>query len=106
MEERSDEKHNYKCALTGAKGKICVHHYHNFWKIVQDVHDTHSIKVETTVEEYDKGELELLEKYVTQKHTLDCVITEDIHRQFHSLYGNKDNTREQFEEFAKKNHET
>ena len=64
-----------------------------------------NIKLKDTVAEYTEEELELIKDRCIEKHYergLGVVITKEIHKEFHSIYGYGNNTPEQFEEFKNK----
>ena len=67
------ERDNYTCIITGKKGRINAHHL-NGWM-------------------WDKENRFNINNGVT--------LHEDIHKEFHKMYGNKNNTIEQFLEFYK-----
>ena len=65
------EKYNYTCAMSGIKGDIVAHHLNGYhW----DKENRHNV---------DNG----------------ICISTSIHKLFHKIYGIKNNTKEQFEEF-------
>lgn len=93
---------NYTCEITGQiGGKLQVHHLKSFNVIVDEAHKLNNIEIKSTVSDYTKDELTLLENYVREQHTLDSgvVLSEAIHVEFHKLYGYGYNTKEQYEEF-------
>ena len=97
---------NYTCQLTGKCGcNLHTHHLKAFSTIVLDAHNLHNIKVKDQVKNYTDEELQLLEEYVASWHkdnSNGIVLSEDVHKLFHSLYGKGDNTPEQFEEFRQR----
>ena len=101
-------RENSKCQLTGKHvhgGNSDVHHLYGFNMIVKDGHDLHNIEIKPQVKDYTDEELKLLEDYVTSCHTDTTnavLLSEDVHDLFHSLYGQGDNTPEQFEEFRQR----
>lgn len=93
---------NYTCNITGQiGGKLQVHHLKSFNVIVDEAHKLNNIEIKSTVSDYTKDELTLLENYVREQHTLDSgvVLTEKLHREFHKLYGYGDNTPKQYYDF-------
>lgn len=97
---------NYTCQLTGQiGGKLHTHHLYSFNFIVLDAHIINNIEIKSQIKDYTKEELTLLENYVISWHQDNSnavVLCEEIHRLFHHLYGQGDNTPEQFEEFKQR----
>lgn len=96
---------NYVCQLTGKKGQLHTHHLKAFSIIVLDGHKLHNIKIKKNIAQYTNEELKLLEEYVASWHKDNSnavVLSDDVHRLFHSLYGQGNNTPEQFEEFKER----
>ena len=96
---------NYVCQLTGKKGQLHTHHLKAFSIIVLDAHKLHNIKIKKNIAQYTNEELKLLEEYVASWHkdsSNAVVLSDDVHRLFHSLYGQGSNTPEQFEEFKER----
>lgn len=96
----------YICELTGKVGcRLCVHHLKAFSIIVLEAHEIHNIQVKQQVKDYTEEELHKLEEYVVSCHkdnTNAVVLSEEVHRLFHSLYGQGNNTPEQYEEFKQR----
>lgn len=95
-------KNNYTCQLTGKTGRLAIHHIYSFNLMIQDAHKINNIEIKKTIDLYSKEELKLIENYVIRWHDDECnyiVILEEIHKQFHKIYGNGNNTREQWLEF-------
>ena len=97
---------NYMCELSGKKGVLLnVHHLVAFSMIVIEAHNLHNIEIKPQVKDYTQEELKLLEEYVGSWHKDNSnavVLSEDVHKLFHSLYGKGENTPEQFEEFKER----
>lgn len=66
------KRDNYKCQITGLGGHLCMHHIESMNKNLSKALD---------------------ESNVVTLHV-------DAHKEFHSIYGNGNNTREQYEEFV------
>ena len=101
-------RENSKCQITGKHvhgGNSDVHHLKGFNIIVREAHDLHNIQIKEIVADYTEEELRLLEEYVASWHkdTSNAVLlSEDVHKLFHKLYGKGENTPEQFEEFKER----
>ena len=97
---------NYICELSGKKSVFLnVHHLVAFSTIVIEAHNLHNIEIKPQVKDYTQEELRLLEEYVGSWHKDNSnavVLSEDVHKLFHSLYGKHENTPEQFEEFRER----
>ena len=104
--EDCKQKANYTCELTGkVGGNLHTHHLKAFSMIVIEAHDLHNIKIKDQVKDYTQEELKLLEEYVESWHKDNSnavVLSEEVHKLFHKLYGKGDNTPEQFEEFRER----
>ena len=88
--------------MTGKTGRLAIHHIYSFNLMIQDAHRINNIEIKKTIDLYSKEELKLIEDYVIRWHDDECnyiVILEEIHKQFHKIYGNGNNTREQWLEF-------
>ena len=97
---------NYMCELSGKKGVLLnVHHLVAFSTIVIEAHNLHNIQIKPQVKDYTQEELKLLEEYVGSWHkdnSNGIVLSEDVHKLFHSLYGKGENTPEQYIEFKER----
>ena len=104
--EDCKQKANYTCQLTDKHGcKLNTHHLKAFSTIVIEAHNLHNIQIKDQVKDYTQEELKLLEEYVGSWHKDNSnavVLSEDVHKLFHSLYGKGENTPEQFEEFKQR----
>ena len=97
---------HYTCQLTGKTGSsLNTHHLKSFNTIVKEAHDLYNIAIKEVVAEYTEEELKLLEEYVGSWHkdnSNGIVLSEDVHKLFHSLYGKGENTPEQYIEFKER----
>ena len=102
----SKQQANYTCELTGkVGGNLHTHHLKAFSTIVKEAHELHSIQVKQQVKDYTEEELHKLEGYVASWHKDNSnavVLSKEVHKLFHSLYGKSGNTPEQFEEFRER----
>lgn len=99
---KSMEACQYKCILSGSKD-IEVHHKYSFNMIVKEaMQDNRWIMKD--IKEYTGEELmtllSIFEEY-QDKYPLGVCISKQIHQMFHSIYGNKLNTIEQWDEFVR-----
>lgn len=99
----SMKKCNYQCVLTGSK-KFHIHHLYSFNQIISDVFNKYNFPIYDTFEEYSDEELDtILDKFIEEQdsHPLGVCIDENIHKLFHSVYGQYCNTPEQWYQFEK-----
>lgn len=97
-----------KCSITGKygtkKNKIHLHHLYSFNAIVRETMENLKLDFRENIGLYSNEEIDAIEKMCLElhyKYGLGVPLLEDLHREFHSLYGAGDNTPEQFEEFKK-----
>lgn len=94
---------DFTCVLSGTKEDIVVHHLNkNFSEIRDEAFFNLNIHNAKQVYELTDAELRDLKKEFIKLHNdygLGVVLNKDIHKLFHKLYGNKFNTKDQFEEF-------
>ena len=91
----------YKCVLTGSK-RYVVHHVYSFNKIVTEAMKILDLPYKLTQGEYSQEEWEKLGSLIEElhdKYSLGVCLRTDIHELFHTVYGNKDNSQDQFDEF-------
>lgn len=96
------QKYNYTCTVTGqSKHYMEIHHLYNFSTILNKTTKELNIKIKRNIGDYAVEDLSLIKEKLIEKHTLNIgiLICKDIHKLFHNVYGNKNNTPEQFEEF-------
>ena len=99
--KKSMEKCNYKCVITGENFDE-IHHLTPFNKIVDVA--LNSLGMERRkVKEYSKEEINNLVNLVKKLHNqeLGVCLTKKVHKEFHDLYGYKNPTKEDFEEFKR-----
>lgn len=93
-------KYRYKCALSGVSGNLEVHHLYSFNLILkeclEELHLDNKNLYEITIDE-----LSSIRTLIDKRHTigLGIPLTKELHRLFHSIYGNRVNTEQQFLEF-------
>jgi hypothetical protein len=99
--EDSYKKSNFKCTFTKSKNIVCHHLYRSFSEITEDIFkETNLLK--SNIADYTNEELSMLENLNLRKHYdigLGISIDVNLHKLFHTLYGNKNNTVEQFKSF-------
>ena len=91
---------NYKCDITGERFQV-IHHLYNFSDIVKET--LKEVKLDyKEIGEYTKEELFLLVETCNKLHNkygLGVCLTEDLHKEFHSIYGIENNTPKQYYDF-------
>lgn len=98
------KKYNYKCALTDAKYDCVVHHLKPFKQIVEESCKELNLPLNRKLKDYSSEDYIKLENLIIKKHTLDIgiLLQRKVHSKFHSIYGVKNTTVEQFNEFIEK----
>jgi len=97
----TEKKYNKKCAITGEPFNE-IHHIIGFNKILEETMQISELPLHPEIGYYTREELIHLRKInldLHYKYGLGVCLTEDIHKEFHKIYGYGDNTPEQFEEF-------
>lgn len=95
----------YTCGLSGnVGGKLVVHHIKNFHTILEEVLLKLDLKIYYDISNYSPDELFRIKNKLIELHESceSIVLCEKLHKLFHKLYGNKNNTIEQFIEFKKR----
>lgn len=98
------KKNNYKCYISGTKKDLEVHHLHNFNNIIYESLNELNLEMRKNYTLYTQTELRQLVKVCRKLHYrygLGVPLSKEIHREFHSIYGKKNNNNEQFLEFCK-----
>lgn len=97
------QKYEGKCYLTGTRKDCVVHHLYPFRTIVDDCCKELNIPLRRNIGDYDLQQYNKLKDLVISKHTIEIgiVLQRKVHAKFHSIYGVKNNTVEQFNEFIK-----
>lgn len=98
--------YNNKCIITNSKGNNHVHHvFKSFVDIRNEVFDELNIPLNAKyLKELTQEQLEYLRSTLLKKHYeygLGVVLSIDLHKEFHKIYGTRNNTLEQFLDFAK-----
>lgn len=99
----SYNKYNYRCDITGEKLKSnVIHHHHNYSDILQETISILNMEIKKNISDYTLKELELIKNKCLElhyKYGLGICLKEELHKEFHSIYGQKNNTIEQYLEF-------
>jgi hypothetical protein len=93
---------NNKCIITGIEDHIDIHHLYGFDLILDELLELTKIPLKSTIGEYSNKELEILEENCIRlhyKYPLGVCLTDEMHDEFHKIYGYGKNTPEQFYEF-------
>lgn len=100
---------NNKCVLTGNKSDD-VHHLYGFESICLDVFKESNLEIYEGLNDYSNDEMMTLLKTCKLLHNqygLGICLCKSMHQLFHSNYGIRNNTKEQFQKFIERleNHE-
>lgn len=97
----SSKKCNFKCILTDSKD-YQIHHLYGVSNILEDIKNKYGIEYKDNIDDYTSEELSfILGKFIKEQaeYPLGECIRTDLHKLFHSLYGQYYNTVEQWERF-------
>lgn len=100
------KNYNYRCALTGAKYDCVVHHLKPFKQIVEESCKELNLPLHRKLKDYSSEDYRNLETLIIKKHTIDIgiLLQRKVHAKFHSIYGVRNNTIEQFNDFIKEHY--
>lgn len=94
---------NYRCDITGDYSPdLVIHHAkYNFSDIVKQASEELNIPIYPKINDYTLDERNKMIARIQELHTIDVgrVITRDLHKEFHLIYGTHNNTLEQYEAF-------
>lgn len=96
------KKYNYTCDISGKNNNLIIHHLYNFSDILKETLDIVKLPIYKNISAYTQEELELIKSTCLKlhyKYGLGICLTEDLHKEFHSIYGKRNNTLEQYLEF-------
>ena len=97
---RSMMQYNYKCIFTN-DSNFEIHHLYSFNLILKEAMQDNRW-IDKDIKDYDETELKFMLNIFNEyqdKYPLGVCISPDIHKLFHSIYGNRYNTVEQWNEF-------
>lgn len=99
--EDSVNSSNGKCVISG-KQYDCVHHLYGFNLILNELLNITNIELKNKVSDYTDDEIIKLKDIclgLHYKYGLGVCLTDELHEEFHKIYGYGNNTKEQFQEF-------
>ena len=91
----------YKCVLTGSKD-FQIHHLYNFNQIIKDLCNSGKIEYKD-FSDYTQEELNCITEIFIEehdKHPLGVCVRKDIHELFHNIYGKRNNSELQWNQFC------
>lgn len=98
----SFKKYNYRCDITSSNKNCLIHHLYPFSIILQETISTINLPIYKEINKYTEIELKSIEDKCLElhyKYGLGVCLCKEVHEEFHKIYGKKNNTREQYEEF-------
>ena len=102
--KESARRCGYKCFITGLPFDA-IHHLYSRNSIIKDVCESNGIPEDIDINNASQEEkdrfLQLYRKE-SDKHPFGICLIEEIHKNFHSLYGYGDNTIQQFQDFVQR----
>lgn len=96
------KKYEFKCDISGNESNLIIHHLYNYSDILRETFESLDIQIYENISKYTDLELQKLKSRCLElhyKYGLGVCITEEFHKEFHSTYGKKNNTVQQYEEF-------
>jgi len=94
---------DFKCVLTGTKDNLIVHHLYPFKKIMEITLKELNLPIHESELDYSKEELSSIIKKLNEVHyryPLGVALTEEVHKEFHKMYGDDEGILETFFQYA------
>lgn len=91
----------FKCEITKGNFDV-IHHLYSFTDIMNESLKEVNVPLYQDISKYTENELKQIEDKCLElhyKYGLGVCLTEELHKEFHSIYGQKNFTKENFEEF-------
>ena len=100
--EKSMEQCNYKCVVTGGNFDH-IHHLYSFAVICQEALSLMDIDLTQPFAVYQDKMDEIIKGFITihDSYPLGVCLSKEVHDEFHRMYGNRNNTPQQWENFIK-----
>lgn len=96
------ERANYTCSISSKTGRLEIHHPENFSKLFYKAIDISELPDMPYLKDYTDKQLLNLEATLIGLHEKEGIpMLKHIHKLFHHIYGNQNNTMEQVKEFKK-----
>ena len=95
----SFRKYDFKCDITENPSNNIIHHLVGFGLILRETVEELGYPIYDTINKYTEEELEIITKTCLDKHYsygLGVCLCEEIHKEFHNIYGYGNNTTEQY----------
>ncbi|OZB98006.1 hypothetical protein CJP46_02245 [Paenibacillus sp. XY044] len=92
----------YKCIISNTSKDLIVHHLYPFASIINETVSRLKLNICNDISLYSEYELENLKKVCAEinfNYGLGVPLNKEIHNKFHSIYGKKNFTPENFQEF-------
>lgn len=93
---------NFQCVLTGSKD-FHIHHLYSVSSMINNIMKNNNFKYYKNINDYTDNELkEILNAFINEQsnYPFGVCVRKDIHKFFHKLYGQYNNTPEQWEQFV------
>lgn len=103
--DRVRRERNYVCEITGRRSNIVVHHIRGFNLLFNETVHRLNFSLRDDMSHYTQDQLDkFMDAFVTIQESYGqyICINEEVHKEFHNLYGYGDNTQEQWNDFISK----
>lgn len=99
------EQCDYVCAITGQRSNVRVHHIRGFNLLFDETIDSLEFPIYEDMSKYSQEQLdEFVNTFldIQESYGQYICIKEEVHKEFHKLYGYGNNTKEQWDDFIEK----
>jgi hypothetical protein len=99
------EQCDYVCAVTGKRSNVRVHHIRGFNLLFGETVDLLDFPIYEDMSKYTQKQLdEFVDAFldIQESYGQYICIREEVHKEFHKLYGYGNNTKEQWDDFIEK----
>ncbi len=96
---------DYVCAITGKRSNVRVHHIRGFNLLFNETIEMLEFPIYEDISQYTQEQLdEFMDAFldIQESYGQYICIREEVHKEFHKLYGYGNNTKEQWDDFIEK----